>query len=216
MKPIKIALILAAVLAIPTIAPATASAQGYYAQPGYAPAPGYRDRFHRRMGRLAWGFSIGVGGMNDHGSGVTSCTNCDYNPLAFELDGHIGGMLTNRFALLFEGQVNGQTVNQDAGDGNGSTTLTQSVAMIAGQYWLTPQLWIKGGLGFAHLEFDSQYSNASQDIDSGVAIMGAIGYELYSGRNFAMDLQGRIIDGSYSGINDHITAGNIGLGFNWY
>jgi hypothetical protein len=46
--------------------------------------------------------------------------------------------------------------------------------------------------------------------------MGAIGFEVFSGRFFAFDIQGRLIDGSYSGVSDHITAGTIGIGFNWY
>ena len=46
--------------------------------------------------------------------------------------------------------------------------------------------------------------------------MGGIGYELYSTREFAVDLQGRLIEGSYKGIDDQITSGTIGVGFNWY
>jgi len=46
--------------------------------------------------------------------------------------------------------------------------------------------------------------------------MGAIGFELMSARYFAVDLQGRIIEGTYNSGNDHVTAANIGVGFNWY
>ena len=31
--------------------------------------------------------------MHDAGSNITSCNNCNYNPIAFEADGHIGGFL---------------------------------------------------------------------------------------------------------------------------
>jgi hypothetical protein len=37
-----------------------------------------------------------------------------------------------------------------------------------------------------------------------------------SARFFAIDLQGRIIEGTYNSGNDNITAANVGLGFNWY
>jgi hypothetical protein len=195
MKPMKSLIVLALM-----IAPAIASAQGYYAGGG----PGYHG-FHRRAGRLAWGFSVGLGGMHDGGSGVTSCNNCDYNPWTVELDGHIGGMLTNNFALLFELQNNFQTVSAN-GD-----VLSQTALMVAGQWWLLPQLWIKGGVGFAHLDFDD-----TPDIDSGGVIMGAIGYEILSGRFFAMDIQARLIDAAYHGLDDNITSGTIGLGFNWF
>jgi hypothetical protein len=207
MKPIKLLVLLAVLLA-----PAIASAQ-YYSTGGGGYNGGYGGgpHFHQRWGRLAWGFSVGLGGMHDDGSGITSCDNCS-NALAFEADAHIGGMLSNRFALLLEGQVNGRTVHSDAV--NGDSVLTQNTAMIAGQYWLLPMVWIKAGIGLAGLEKDDTY--VSYDYGTGAAIMGAVGIELLSARFFAIDLQARIIDGIYNGADANITAGTIGLGFNWY
>src|SRR5260221_4420103 len=117
MKPIKSLLVLACVLV-----PAIASAQGYGGGYG-APPSNIPGGFHDRTGRLAWGFSIGLGGMHDDGSGITNCDNCANAP-AVEVDGHIGGMLGPRFALLFEGQGNARTVHSDL-YGN-ATTLSQS------------------------------------------------------------------------------------------
>ena len=37
---------------------------------------------------------------------ITSCNNCDYNPIAVEVDSHIGGISSPRFALMGEVQVN--------------------------------------------------------------------------------------------------------------
>lgn len=204
MKPIKSLLVLAIILS-----PGLAAAQGYYNNGGGG--SGIPGGFHNRTGRLAWGMGIGVGGMHDDGSRITDCDNCSNAP-ALELDGHIGGMIGPRFALLFEGQLNARTVHSNSyGD---STTLSQTVGMLAGQFWLTPQLWIKGGLGIAGLQADSRY--VTTDYGTGGAIMGAIGFELMSARYFALDLQGRIIEGTYNSGNDNITAANIGLGFNWY
>jgi hypothetical protein len=208
MKPIKSFLVLAIVLL-----PALASAQGYYGNGGGA---GYRERggFHHRMGRLAYGGSIGVGGMSDNG-GMLSCDNCgNYNPLAVEADFHIGGFITPRFALLFEGQVNGQTVSLD-NSGNGNVYAVQSAAMIAGQYWLLPMVWVKGGIGFANLSYQDDAGGSTPGIN-GLALMGAVGLELLSTRFLALDLQGRLIEGTYDGTNDHITSGTVGLGLNWY
>jgi hypothetical protein len=206
MKPIKLFILLALVLA-----PALAEAQGYYGGPGPGPYPG---GFHRRMGRLAWGFSIGLGGMNDSGNSVT-CDNCGYTPLAVEADFHLGGFITPRFALLFEAQVNAQQLHA-ADATSDDTQLEQTSLMVAAQYWLLPQLWIKGGIGFAYLHYDDTDAGFTIQADSGLALMGAIGFEVFSGRFFAFDIQGRLIDGSYSGVSDHITAGTIGIGFNWY
>jgi hypothetical protein len=207
MKPIKSLLILAIVCA-----PVLASAQGYYGRRGGGygePVPG---GFHHREGRLIWGGSLGFGFMHDGGSAVTSCANCDVKPLAGEGDIHIGGMLSNRFALMFEGQVNIQTVHADFN--NGDSTVSQAAAMLAAQYWLLPQLWIKGGIGLANLQVDQQFF--VDDFGTGSALMAGIGVELFSARNFSLDLQGRIIEGSYNSLNDNVTSGTIGLGISWY
>jgi hypothetical protein len=211
MKPSKSILVLLLV-----VAPAIASAQGYYGGGGggYAPEPG---GFHHRANRLTFGGSLGLGVMNDSGDRIT-CSNCNYNPVAFEADGHIGGMLNSRLALLFEGQVNGQLINAENGSGNGDSTLVQSAAMIAVQYWITPQFWIKGGVGLSHITVDHTYFDATvqEPGADGVAVMAAAGFEIWSARRMAIDLQGRLISGSYDGISDHITGATIGLGISWY
>lgn len=219
MKPIKSLLVLAAL----TLTPALASAQGYYgggggyyAQPPASQLPG---GFHNRQGRLMFGFSLGLGGMSDR-FGDISCTNCDYNPLAVGVSGHIGGFLGPRFALMAEGQANVQTVSSDAITGD-TTTLVQSALMVAGQYWVTPQLWVKGGIGFANLQLErSYYGDGIVDEasipENGGAIMGAIGYELLSARYFSVDLQGRLLHGTYKGIDNSVTAASVGVGINWF
>jgi len=209
MKPIKTLLVLAIMLL-----PGMAAAQGYYApgggyQAGPSQLPG---GFHNRMGRLAFGFSVGLGGMHDRGSNITSCNNCDYNPIVVEVDGHVGGFLTPRFALMGEVQTNGQTVHSDFY--NGDTVLFSNALMIAGQYWLTPQLWVKGGIGLSHLDAQDDYWQ--YDLGGGSAIMGAVGFEVMSARNFAVDLQGRIIQANYHGIDDSVTSASVGVGINWY
>jgi len=77
MKPIKSLLVLAILCA-----PALASAQGYYGRG--APRSSVPGGFHDRTGRLTWGFAVGLGGMSDGGSAITSCSNCNFRPLALE------------------------------------------------------------------------------------------------------------------------------------
>lgn len=211
MKPTKSLLVLAALL-VPGVAAAQGyyggSGPGYYAQPPATTLPG---GFHNRMGRLAIGGSIGLGGMHDSGSYVTECGNCDFNPIAFEVDGHIGGFLTPRFALMAEGQINAKTVQSDFYD---DTILSMNTLMIAGQYWVTPQLWIKGGIGISSLYADDAYT--IWDFGTGGAIMGAVGFEVMSARNFAVDLQGRVIQGSFNSLDDNVTSGTVGIGISYY
>ena len=158
------------VVAATLLAPAIAAAQpgqtpppppppppgyGYYSAPPATAPGGFMDR----QGRLAVGFGLGLGGMNaDHAD--LSCPSCDYNPIAAGIDFHIGGMLSPRLALLLEIQVNGQTL-QDYGDG--TQTLTQAAILGAAQFWVTPRVWLKGGLGVANLQ--QTYSDYYDDYD---------------------------------------------------
>ncbi|HEY4244005.1 MAG TPA: hypothetical protein VGM88_29535 [Kofleriaceae bacterium] len=200
MKPIK-SLFILAVLVTLSVAGSAAHAQRYY-EPGHG-------GFLHRPGRIVFGFSGGLGFMHAGGDDIT-CDNC--NSVGGEVEGHVGGMLTRQFALMFETQWNFKTIHADGY--NGDTVAAQSTAMIAGQFWLLPQLWIKGGFGLAHLSISDDY--ASSDLDNGWAVMGAVGYEVFAARYFAIDLQGRLITGIYRGNDDNITAGTIGVGVNWY
>jgi len=215
-------LILAATLAAPALlAPALAIAQPSAPQQrAYTPTTGQPNPmpggFHDRQGRLMIGFSLGLGGMKS-GDDDVQCGNCDYDPISGEFDFHIGGMLSPRFALMFEAQGNAQTIEENT---YGATSLVQATGMIAAQYWLSTQLWIKGGIGGASLgySYSDDYDpnqDASKEIAQGGAIMGAVGYELLSARTFSIDAQARMIVGSYKGGQD-VSSGSLGIGFNWY
>lgn len=216
MKPIKSLLVLALLLV-----PGIASAQGYYGGSGpgqYGPAPSTQlpGGFHNRQGRLMFGGSIGLGAMNDD-FGDIECVDCSAASIQGAL--HLGGFIGPRLALMGELQGNAQTLSSSYS--GGTETLVQSALMIAAQYWVTPQLWVKGGIGFANLRVDwSAYSDgyidASSQPENGVALLGAVGYELLSARNFAVDLQGRLLNGSYDAIDNNVTALSIGVGINWY
>ena len=187
--------------------PPNAGPSGYYGPPPTAPPA----QVWERRG-LAIGFGIGFGGMQSE-DGPIDCLNCDYDPVAVGFDFHIGGMINPRLALLLEVWGQAQTLDAD-----GTALLTQSLAMVGLQYWVTPRLWLKGGIGAAALQvsYDNGYSQQDEQIDEGGAVMAAVGYELLTGRRFAMDLQLRIGAGTYQGINDQITSTTVGLGFNWY
>ncbi|MBX3155280.1 MAG: hypothetical protein KF773_04715 [Deltaproteobacteria bacterium] len=220
MKPIKSLLILLVLLA-----PSAAFAQGYYGGPrggGYyqQPPPTLPGGFHDRSNRLIFGFSLGLGGMSDKG-GDLECAGCDYNPLAAAVSAHIGGFVGPRLALMAELQGNVQTIAQDSfGPGSGvDTSLVQAALMGAAQYWLTPQLWIKGGIGFASVQVqDEDFFGvvAESRPQNGIALLGAVGFELLSSKYFSVDLQGRILNGSYKSLDNHITAASIGIGINWF
>jgi hypothetical protein len=211
MKPIKPLLVLAAILV-----PAVASAQGYYGRGGggyySAPPQTAPGGFHARAGRMTLGGSLGLGGMHDRGGDI-ECGNCNYNPLSGQIEGHIGGMLSHRFALMFEAQGNVQTLSVSRFPED-DLTLVQTAWMAAAQYWATPQLWLKGGIGLAHLSVDDAYY--TEPIDNGTALLGAIGYEVFSARNMAIEIQGRLLSGFYRGTDNQVTALSVGVGLNLY
>ncbi len=217
MKPIKSLFILAALMSVPAVA----SAQGYYGGGGGYSAPHTElpGGFHNRQGRLIFGVSLGLGGMSDNGGDI-ECKTCDYSTVAGEVDAHVGGFLGPRFALMAELQGNIQTLDSNRTTGD-TTTLVQSALMIAGQYWITPQLWVKGGIGFANIRVDRSYYgdgvvDAQSVPENGGAIMGAVGYEILSSRLFSIDLQGRLINASYKGIDNNVTGASVGIGINWF
>jgi hypothetical protein len=194
--------------------PSVALAQGYYQNP---PNSQFAGGFHNRTGRLMFGGSLGLGAMKDSGGDV-QCDNC--NTYAGEGEGHIGGFVGPRLALMGEVQGNVQTLTSDRFSGDTSEMLQIGV-MFAAQYWLTPQLWLKGGIGFATLQVNRSYYgdgiiDESTIPENGLALLGAVGFELFSARHFAVDLQGRLLNGSYDSINYQLTAFSIGVGINWY
>jgi hypothetical protein len=195
------------------LAPGVAAAQrgGYYGGGGGQPTamPG---GFHERTNLLSYGGSIGLGYLHDDGSLITSCMNCNFSPVTVELDGHVGIMLSPRFGLMLESQFNAQTVHSDRF--NGDTILSQGTGVVAGQFWLTPQFWAKAGLGVAQLQRDSTY--VTEDFGTGGALLLAAGFEVLSAQFFALEVQGRFIEGAYNGGHDHVTSGTIGVGVNWY
>ncbi len=216
MTPMKSLVLVGLLAAIPTFAPSEASAQprggpGYYGPGGPPPNSTLPGGFHNRQGRLMFGFSLGIGGMHDD-FGDIECDGCQ--ALSGQVSGHVGGFIGPRFALMFEAQANiqqisaGRFVEDDL-------FLTQSAAMIAAQWWIAPQLWIKGGIGLANLQVEDNFGGSSAP-ENGTALLGAVGYELFSSRYLSVDLQGRIINGSYDGINNNITAGSVGIGVNWF
>jgi hypothetical protein len=188
------------------------------AQPGYGPPPPpppgygyYPPPPTERMG-LTLGFGLGIGGM-DSDSNLAACRGCDYDPAAGGFWFHIGGMINPHLAGLFELWLMGQQV-----DAGGTTTLYQSMVMGAIQYWLTPQFWLKGGIGFAGLQvqYADGYYYDEEDLGTGLALMGAAGFEILHSTEFAIDLQLRLGSGNYDGIDEQVNVAMFGIGFNWY
>jgi hypothetical protein len=170
-----------------------------HAQYGYGAPP----RGVYRQG-LVIGASLGGGDMASQNCGP-------YCGGSGMIEGHIGGMLNPRLALMADlfaaihpwddGVYTGQTYN--------------GIYTLALQYWVTDIIWLKGGMGFAHLQYGYDGTGASLGDESAFALMGAGGVEILQSYNFAVDLQFRIGNGFYSQGPD-ITNYAFMIGVNWY
>lgn len=195
-----------------------------YPNAGYGPPPppppymAAGPQYITRRGFFG-GVSFGVGGMGTQ-TGAINCIDCDGDPLAGGMNGHVGYLITPRLALMVE--FSGSAKQLDA---VGANMFTQSMGLISAQYWLRPRLWIRAGLGaaFASLTFDDGWAQEDYAIADGGALSASIGYEIMSTPRFAIDLFGRVGVGIYQGTNeqgqdyaDQIESGHIGVGFNWF
>lgn len=141
------------------------------------------------------GFVIGF----SLGGGTVACGQCDTKSVpAASL--HIGGMLTERLALLFD---SGLAVFTD-----GPHEYVHAVGGLAAQYFLGRRYWLKGGAGLAQFTVN----NARGPHRLG-GFVGA-GVELVQRGRFALDLSGRFALGRHPGSTVRNTT--VQLGFTWY
>ncbi|MFX0557716.1 hypothetical protein ACOCEA_13025 [Maribacter sp. CXY002] len=89
------------------------------------------------------------------------------------------------------------------------------------QYWAKDRWWIHGGLGLA-IDSPALYDikdNENDDWNFGCAVMASTGYEIYKKKNFALNIQSKLVMGRTFLAGDahrDIVSVNIGLGFSWF
>ena len=84
------------------------------------------------------------------------------------------------------------------------------------QYWFKERFWLLGGIGLgldAPIFFDIKDPEETK-YHSGLGIVGAIGYDIYQGKKFTIDLKARmtyrnvnITEGKTSGISPALLIG---------
>ena len=117
-----------------------AEAQGY-PPPYYPPPPPPPPPHGVYRSGLVYGFSAGVGAIH-----INNCL-ADVCGVAGLLEGHIGGMINPRTALMLE--IWGADHPWSSGGSSFETINTFFTG--AAQYWVNDIVWIKGGLGVAEL-----------------------------------------------------------------
>ena len=89
------------------------------------------------------------------------------------------------------------------------------------QYWVKDRWWIHGGIGLA-IDSPVLYDikdNVNDALNFGAAVMASAGYEIYKKKNFALNVQSKLVMGRVflegDAHRDAVTF-NIGLGFSWF
>ena len=89
------------------------------------------------------------------------------------------------------------------------------------QYWVKDRWWIHGGIGLA-IDSPALYDikdNVNDDWNFGTAVMVSTGYEFYKKKNFALNVQSKLVLGHVSLEGDadrDALIFNVGLGFSWF
>ena len=89
------------------------------------------------------------------------------------------------------------------------------------QYWVKDKWWIHGGIGLA-IDSPALYDikeDENDDWNFGTAVMISSGYEMYKKKNFALNVQSKLVLGHASLDGDaqrDAAIFNIGLGFSWF
>lgn len=89
------------------------------------------------------------------------------------------------------------------------------------QYWVKDRWWIHGGIGLA-TDSPALYDikdNVDEDWNFGTSVMVSSGYEVYKKKNFALNVQSKIVLGHVSLDGDaqrDAAMFNVGLGFSWF
>lgn len=88
------------------------------------------------------------------------------------------------------------------------------------QYWIKDKWWIHGGFGLA-IDSPALYDikdNVNDNWNFGHAVMFSTGYEIYKKKNFALNVQSKLVMGRANLVGDtnrDAVLFNVGLGFSW-
>ncbi len=89
------------------------------------------------------------------------------------------------------------------------------------QYWIKERWWIHGGIGLA-IDSPALYDikeDVNDDWNFGTAVMVSSGYEMYKKKNFALNVQSKLVLGHASLYGDaqrDALIFNVGIGFSWF
>ena len=186
--------------------------QGMYGNPdpntGGSNDSGYygEDRFRPERDGLMLGFSLGFGAVK-FGDGNDEDNSYGGGGGSF----YIGWFLNRKVAIMFDVEASAFSV------GYRDAVFTSAVSTAAAKAYLTDSLWVKGGIGWAQLFYEDEFSQGQSD--PGFGLMAGAGIDLMSRRKWALGLEINAAVGSYDvGARDNATVsnGSLMVGFHFY
>jgi len=114
-------------------------------------------------------------------------------------------MVNPRLAIMWDGSGIGNT--------SINAIVVSAINVAAAQYFVSPAIWLKGGLGFGRLSVSDGDGSSALSSDTAPAVLLAAGVEIMRSRTFALDLSLRLATVSYDRVN--LTNAALNLGFNW-
>ena len=150
---------------------------------------------------LVFGGSLDAGVIGCQTKSDNDCGHGAHHAAGFSV--HLGAMVSPTVAILGEASVMAHTED--------SLTATQVLATANVRAWLTPRLWLQGGLGVARskLSFDKDARSVSAMTATVPAVSGAVGFELVRTRTFGLDLELRGASGLHQ---DDVRISSVALG----
>jgi hypothetical protein len=155
------------------------------------------------------GLTIGV----ELGGGHMDCDatiGCDGVTEAGGVSVNLGAMITPNLAIMGDAWLMAHTEDR--------LTLTQGMATIGPQLWLGP-FWVRGGVGVARAGFnyDAGIIEIEDQTETVPAAMAALGVEVISTKDFALDVRLRGGAGFFHDDPDvQVRNVSLGVGANWY
>jgi hypothetical protein len=132
----------------------------------------------------------------------------------------VGWMLTPRLALMMDTHAAAVGESNLEHPGAEANALVQGVVVLGAQYWTSPRIWVKGGIGHgevrasATIPSDNGMSVDITETESGFGSLAAVGYEFYQGDSLRLN-----VNAQYAGIHgDQLNRANLvlGVGMAWY
>ncbi|MCC6999072.1 MAG: hypothetical protein IT370_30950 [Deltaproteobacteria bacterium] len=188
-----------------------ASAQPYGPPPGGPPPDGgmYGEgRFQPERDGLMFGAALGFGAVR-FGDGSEASEAYGGGGGSF----YIGGFLNRNLAIMFDVEASAFSVGRRTDD----AVFTSTISTAAVKAYLTENLWLKGGIGWAQLFYQDAFSESQSD--PGFGLMAGGGIDVMARRKWALSVELNGAVGSYDvGARDRasVSNGSLLVGLHFY